>query len=248
MTTVKDIWEAVDRAAPFASAMEFDNVGLLTGSMEAEVHRALLALDITQEVVREAEMLGAQLILSHHPVIFHPFRAVEEASPVAALIRAGIAAIGCHTNLDIADEIGVNAALCGAVGLRDVRRASEAVLIGHVEEMSLLEFARLVKERLGCSRVEVTPIEARVKEVAVCSGAGGGFLSGLKGKCDVYLTGELRHDELVYALDQALPVVAAGHYHTERLFAPALKRYLQGELPQVEFVISRTERCPVVTV
>ena len=246
MTTVRDVWAAIDKAAPFSSSMSFDNTGILVGNDTQQVTRALIALDITKAVAEEAAALGAQLVISHHPVIFHPLRAVDGESAVASLIRHGIGAIGCHTNLDLADEVGVNVTLCRALGLQNLHWEAEAVLVGETEKTDTYAFARAVKEKLGCDSILVTPIERSVERVAVCSGAGGEFVYQLKGKCDLFLTGEARHDEWIYALDQSLPMVAAGHYHTEVLFAPVLKKYLQGFFPKVDFVISQAERSPAV--
>lgn len=246
MTTIGDILDAIDRAAPFDTAMSFDNVGLLAGKREQTVRRVLLALDITRDVVQEAAALDAQLILSHHPVIFHPLKAIDPDSPVGCLMKHGIAAIGCHTNLDTAKEIGVNISLCRAIGLKNIAQESEEILIGEVEETDIYDFGRMVKEKLGCSHVELTPTDTKIRKVAVCSGAGGEFVFDLKGKCDVFLTGEARHDEYVYALDQSVPMVTAGHYYTERVFAKTLEEYLKRCLPELEFKISETESCPTV--
>ena len=103
MATVKEIYDAVDRFAPFSTQMGFDNAGLLVGRADTAVTKVLVALDITLPVIQEAAELGAQLILSHHPVIFHPVKTILEGDPtgdkLTALIRHGISAICAHTNL-----------------------------------------------------------------------------------------------------------------------------------------------------
>ena len=116
MRTVGEIYAAMDGIAPFSSAMDFDNSGLLVGDASMPVERALLALDITLPVIEEAAALGAQLIISHHPVIFHPLRRVETDSPVYQLAKNGLGAICAHTNLDIAEAYGVNEALAKTLG------------------------------------------------------------------------------------------------------------------------------------
>ena len=120
MSTVTHIYDAIDRLAPFWLTMDFDNTGILIGDRNREVSCALLALDCTPAVVEQARQLGAQLIITHHPVIFHPLKRVNEDAVVYQLIRSDIAVISAHTNLDIAQG-GVNDALASAIGLRDCR-------------------------------------------------------------------------------------------------------------------------------
>ena len=111
MATVKDIYCAMDEWAPFETQMDFDNAGFLVGRGEAKADKVLVALDITQEVVEEAAKLGCQVIVSHHPVIFHPVKAVTDESvtgrTLLALTEAKIAAICCHTNLDAAQDLSL---------------------------------------------------------------------------------------------------------------------------------------------
>lgn len=116
MTTIGDIYRFLCAVAPPALAEEWDNVGLLVGGEAAPVTSALIALDITPEVADEAVEGSAQLVVSHHPVIFHPLRAVPEGSAVWRLVRGGVAAVCMHTNLDVC-EGGVNDALADALGL-----------------------------------------------------------------------------------------------------------------------------------
>ena len=132
MRTVGEIFSAVDAIAPFASAMDFDNSGLLVGSAGQPVDCALLALDITPAVIEEAVATGAQLIISHHPVIFHPLRSLNADSPVYRLAQNGLAAICAHTNLDLAPVHGVNTALAAALGFEKfstIREDPEQLLL-----------------------------------------------------------------------------------------------------------------------
>ena len=119
--TVREIYDAIDRIAPFQTAMDFDNVGILVGDENVDVTKTLLCLDVTPRVLREAKSIGAELIISHHPVIFNPLRTVQPQSIVYALVQSGIAVISAHTNLDMAYPYGVNDALCRKLGLQNVR-------------------------------------------------------------------------------------------------------------------------------
>lgn len=110
MTTVSDIFQFLNHFAPVSLAEEWDNVGLLCGDSDAGVNRALIALDITSKVAQEAARKSVQLIVSHHPVIFHPLRSVMADSAVWQMAKASVSAICMHTNLDLCNG-GVNDAL-----------------------------------------------------------------------------------------------------------------------------------------
>ena len=129
MTKIRDLYEYIDSFAPFRSAMSFDNVGLLVGDGEREVTKVLVSLDITRETVAEAAALGAELIVSHHPVIFEPLRTLAPGDVPYELAKVGIAAICAHTNLDLSESFGVNTCLAAAVGIE--LRADRADPPGH---------------------------------------------------------------------------------------------------------------------
>ena len=160
MSTVFDLYSAIDQFAPFSLSMDFDNTGILVGDRHQPVSKVLLALDCTMDVVNYAKEIGAQLIITHHPVIFHPIKRVNEDSVVYHLIRSQIAVISAHTNLDIA-EGGVNDVLAQAIGLQNISGlelldpAAQSYLgrIGTLSNsISASEFAALVKESLhACS-------------------------------------------------------------------------------------------------
>ena len=119
MTCVRDVYAYIDSLAPFATAMEFDNAGLLVGSGKENVTKGLLSLDITPQAVERAEEIGAQLIVSHHPVIFSPLRRLSPESVPYRLVKSGIAAICAHTNLDMA-ALGANYCLAERLSLQNI--------------------------------------------------------------------------------------------------------------------------------
>jgi len=180
MSTVLQIYEAIDRLAPFSLSMDFDNTGILVGDRQKKVERTLLALDCTKEVLRQAKELGAQLIITHHPIIFHPIKRVNEDSLVYHLLRSDIAVISAHTNLDIAQG-GVNDLLAKRIGLSDCRGlqpmdAQGTFFLGRVgslpEGMEPQQFAQYLKQRLGAPSVKFAAADRTVKTVALCGGAG----------------------------------------------------------------------------
>lgn len=254
MVRICDIYDVINRAAPFASALGFDNCGLLVGDPATEVTRALIALDITPAVVEEAASINANLIISHHPVIFEPLRALNSQQPAYLLARQGIAALCLHTNLDISPVCGVNVALASKLGLRAIRQedvfGEDCILFsGETEEELPPEaFANLVKERLQLPSLRFIPGGRPVKRVFLCSGAGGGSVSfaACRG-ADAYVTGEMKHHEALAAAATGVTCVVAGHYETEVVFGEFLAAYLKKRLPGASFLVSRAQRNPFET-
>ena len=252
MARICDIYDIIDAVAPFSTALDFDNSGLLVGDGNTVVTRALLALDITPAVVEEAASINANLILAHHPVIFHPLKALGPQDVAYQLASRGIAALCCHTNLDLSPICGVNVALGSKLGLRSVRRedvfGEECVLYsGELEEPLEPEaFAALVKEKLSAPAVKFCPGDRLVQRVFFCSGAGGENvrLAACRG-ADAYLTGEMKHHEQLEAARSRLTCVAAGHYETERVFGEFLASYLKKRVPDTAFLLSQADQPPL---
>lgn len=246
--TVGEVCTYLQGRAPFETAEEYDNVGLLVGSPDMPACRILVTLDITPAAVRAAEEAGADLIVSHHPVIFSPLKRLDTGSIPYRLAGAGIAAICVHTNLDRAAG-GVGDLLAARLGLDDIQTAAGGTCrIGRpTEPRSPRDFAAFVGKRLG------TPVRLRagtgpVTRVAVCGGAGGDFLLPLlkEGGADAAVTGELKHHEWL-DLPPGVTVVEAGHYHTEACMAEGMARWLREAFPQAE-VTAFEDEPPYVTV
>lgn len=240
--TVKDIWKAIDELAPFSTSMGFDNTGLLVGSGDAGVRKGLVVLDITMDAVKRAEELHAELILSHHPVIFTPLKAIRPGEVPYELARRGLAAICAHTNLDMAAE-GVNTCLARRLGLRHVRPVREEnglpiVLEGDLQApMMPLDFIHFVKKMLCCQAVSYTEGKETVSSVAVCSGSGADYLLETSCGAQAYVTGEVRHHEWIEARRRGMTLVAAGHHSTEAVVLVPLAEELRKRFPQVEWIV-----------
>lgn len=235
MTTVGEIERYLQSLAPPETAEDWDNVGLLVGAADAPVTDALVCLDITRAAVEEAMRVGAQLIVSHHPVIFHPLRRLPGDVVPYALARAGIAAVCMHTNLDRAPG-GVGETLARALGLLELRTAPDGfTVVGRLPRPLPPEaFARQVGERLRTA-VRYRPGAGEVSLVGVASGAGGEFLLPAREAfpLDAFVTGELRHHEWLDAA--GMTVVDAGHYATEVVIVPALAARLGEAFAGVRF-------------
>jgi len=234
----------IDGFAPFDIAEDFDNVGLLVGRAAQEVHTALVALDVTPGVIEEAKRQGAQLIVTHHPLLFAPRRDLREedreGALLAALVRAELSLIAAHTNFDKAAG-GVNDALLAAIGLPEGE--GEGGLTRTVdlpEPMALGELARRVEARLGDAvrRFALPGDDAPVRRLTVSSGAGGdSWAQALADGADCFLTGECRHHFALEAVQRGLRVLEAGHAATERPGAAALCEALQSAADAVQYPV-----------
>ncbi len=224
--------------APRELACDFDNVGLLVGDKNAEISGILVALDCFDEVIDRAEDLGANLIVTHHPVIFGELKTVLSDSIVYKLIEKKISVISMHTNLDQADG-GVNDALCDALGLYDIESVtcSDGFLIrkGYLDSPEdPYEFAKTVKEALG-GAVKFTAGNRDVSCVAVCSGSGGDFIcDAAKVGADALVTADVKHHLFLEAARLGISLYDAGHYNTEYVIVSVLARDILGAFPELD--------------
>ncbi len=229
MATVSQMLKLVNDLAPFELAEEWDNVGLLAGHPDWQVERAMVALDLAPGALREAIHQGAQLIVTHHPILFRPRRNLREddgeGALLTSLVRARIALIAAHTNYDNAPG-GLNDVLAASLGIQNVEPLPHGLRAGAFsgDPAALLSWTA---ERLGGTPRLYRGCED-IRKVAVCGGAGGEFWpEALKAGCDAYVTGEVRHHDALSAVQAGLTVVEAGHYHTERVMVKALRNGLQ---------------------
>jgi len=258
MASVRDIYRYLDGRAPFRLQMDFDNAGFLVGRGERQVTRVLVALDITEEVAAEAVQLGAELIVSHHPVIFHPARRITDEDPTGrkllSLLEHGVAAICAHTNLDAA-EGGVNDALARQLGIQEIGQLHQDGVdelgrpygIGRVgklaEAMAPGAFAAYVKERLGAGSVRFVDTGRTVHKVAVGGGACAGMLEdALAQDCDAFVTADVKYDGYLEAKALGICLVDAGHFPTENVVCPVLAHWLREGFPELEVRLSRCHR------
>ncbi|MGI5933214.1 MAG: Nif3-like dinuclear metal center hexameric protein [Lawsonibacter sp.] len=259
MAAVTEIFEAMDRWAPFETQMDFDNAGFLVGRGSREVEKILVALDITEEVAEEAVRWGAQLIVAHHPVIFHPARQITDGTPTGRillrLIEGGVAAICAHTNLDAAQD-GVNECLARALGLTEleqlhqdgVDRNGRPYGVGRVGRCpqagcSGTEYAQLVKDALGAAGVRLTDGGRPVSRVAVGGGSCGSMLGDAAALgCDTFVTADVKYDQFLEAKALGISLMDAGHYATEQVVCPQIAEYLTRSFPELEVRMSQVHR------
>lgn len=256
---LKELYDYLDSVFPFDLQESYDNSGLLVENMTMDCRRVLLSLDITEQAVLEAEEKGADVIISHHPVIFSPRKRISRFDPVYRLISANIAAICMHTNVDIAkggtngailkklsSRFGINGEpepfedLGGGNGLGWILELSESV--------SPEELAKAVKEMFGCEYVRMSADgAATVKRLAFCSGSGGSLLGlALAKGCDALITGDVKHDVWIEANNRHITLLDCGHFHTENPVLWELRRVIEERFPQLDVEIAETSTDPCV--
>lgn len=242
ITTVEDIYSYIDSFAPFNTALNYDNVGILVGNNKSIVKKVLIALDITTAVVKEAEKLEADLIISHHPVIFKPVKSISSNSIPYMLAQRNLSAICAHTNLDLSPE-GVNICLAKALGLENIYLHSDGIAVGDIKDNTSYtseQFANKVKESLNCTGVRYTNIKNKITRVAVGGGACGEYIYLAKELgANAFVTGEIKHNYILEANDIDLTVVDAGHYRTEDVVIDYLIDKLSEKFPLVNFIKSK---------
>lgn len=241
--TVQNILDIVNEIAPFEKAEPWDNVGILAGSKRNEVTGILCALDFTEEVLLEAEKLGANLIITHHPILFSAKKRLTEddyeGRVLCALIRKNMNLIAAHTNYDVA-EGGVNDILADHLNLKNIRPLDtdeDGILrMGEIEPMTLSEFSAKVSKALGDVVRVYGDKEKIIKTVAVCGGSGGEYAkAAFSAGADAYVTGEMRyHDSLNFALE-GYATLHAGHDATERIAIKPLSDGLQNRLNELQY-------------
>ena len=245
MVTVKDVFEHINAAAPFKDQESYDNSGLNIGRMDEEVTTVLTALDATADVVSDAERLGAQLIVTHHPVIFDPIKQIELHSVQGRLARAGISLIAAHTSFDSAV---MNDILCERLGLVPEKplRVDNGVPIGYFcsnVELSPAELAERIASALGNTCIRFNDMGGVVRKAAVCSGSGGSFLPDvIAEKADCLITGDVKHNVFVDAFNAGVTVIDAGHYHTEVIFCEYMQKSLSEAFPELNVITAPSER------
>lgn len=258
MASVKEIRDYFDEIAPYDMKLDFDNVGLLVGFCDAEVTKAVAALDITDDVIEEAVSLGAQLIVSHHPLIFDPLKRVTDddtkGKKIIRMLTNGISAICLHTNMDTA-EGGVNDRLMAALGaeVTGLLAPHGAHPDGSPYGISRLgklkspvefdEFLARTKQRLHCNGLRYVDGGKPVEYIACCGGAGGSdMMKAYAAGCDTYVTADLKYDHFLLAKELGLNLIDADHFCTENVVVPYFKEQLAGRFPEIDVTISKVHK------
>ncbi len=242
LARVNDIYAMLQEMAPFETAESFDNVGLLLGARDRDVKRILVALDATMDVVEEAEKVGAELIVTHHPLFFrgrkHLVEEDPEAKVICRMIRSGISLISAHTNLDQSMLSG-SAACANRLKLKNIR--SEGFLfLGELEAPATAEELKSLigREIMPDVRLYGDGVK-RIKTLAISGGAyDEGWLQAREMGADALLTGEVRHHNALAAVMDGFVLFDAGHFGTEAPLVQPLCEYLQKRINDVQYDVT----------
>ena len=257
MATVHEVLTFLETLAPRSMKMDWDNVGLLCGSRRSQVTKILVALDPFEGVCQEAAAWGAELIVTHHPLIFQALKSITDETSIGRsiqlLCREGISAINAHTNLDCAPG-GVNDRLATALGLSNIQvidpmgvdsEGQEWGLLrkGTVTEQTLSDFLPTVKAALGCDGLRYVDGGKSVHKVAVGGGAcASELMDAVRAGCDTFVTSDVKYNQFWDAKDLGLNLIDAGHFYTENPVTGCLAEKIAAAFPEVEVKISETHR------
>ena len=222
--TVKQIYENICQRIPEELSEPWDNDGLMCCADDSiEVRRALITLDITEEIVDYAVQNKFDLILSHHPLIFRPLGAITEDNHVSrkviTLIKNDVSVISLHTRADKC-EGGVNDILCDILGIRQATPFGEGGIgrIGTLdEELTMEDFSYLLKGLLDCDGVKVSDACIPVQRVAVVGGDGKDMVAdALRMGADTFVSGRISYNIMAEAAEMGMNMIEAGHFFTEQ--------------------------------
>ena len=254
MATVKDIFDFLNTIAPTYMKESWDNVGLNCGRMGKEVKTILVALDPFEHVCKEAVDVDADLLVTHHALLWNPGFITDETQQgknTLFLIEHGIPCINAHTNLDCAPG-GVNDTLSKVLGLSDVKVVSPVgtdeagreyglLRCGYVPEQSLETFLRHVKDTLGCEGLRYADGGKPVRKVCVGGGAcGSELMDAYHAGCDTFVTADVKYNQFWDAKDLGMTIIDAGHFHTENPVVKVLADKIAAAFPEIRVIVSKT--------
>ncbi|MCF0146409.1 MAG: Nif3-like dinuclear metal center hexameric protein [Eubacterium sp.] len=250
--TCNEILNKLETEYPADYAEDWDNPGLLAGRRDGTVQTVLVALDATEDVIEQAVRQHADLLITHHPLLFHGIRSVNDQDFIGrrllTLIENHIACYAIHTNFDVLGMAELNEKQLGLQNARvlDITKETENGTegIGRIGEMkepvSLRQMAALVSVKMGVPSVRCygpddsdgSAHSVLVRRVAVCGGSGKSMIShALREGADVLVTGDIDYHSAIDALSCGLYIIDAGHYGTEYGFISALAEKLRGWFP-----------------
>ena len=247
MATIRDIYNYIDSFAPFNTQAEWDNSGLLVGNENSVVNKIIFALDVTSDVIEQAKTVGADLIVTHHPVIFKPVSNVLNDSLIYKIIENNMSIICAHTNYDKAID-GVNDILCFTVNADRFEKIDDTFLniATFNNTYSTDEFAKHLKAKLN-GAVRYNNLNKNINKVAVCSGSGSDYLSLAKElQCDALLTGDASHHSFLDANEMGIVLFACGHFETETIAIKPLLEKIENEF-NIECVLA-VQNTPIMTI
>ncbi len=242
----RDIMEMIENTYPKHAALEWDNVGLLVGRIEKEVQKIYVALDLTDEVIEDAISKKADMIVTHHPMIFSPQKQITDEQligrRVVTLLQHDISYYAMHTNYDVLRMADLASEILGLQDTQvlDITNPEQQEGIGRVGqlpgEMTVRECCELVKTKFGLETVKVYgDLDVRIQRVAISPGSGKHMSEfALSKKAEAFITAEIDHHEGIDANAEGLIIIDAGHYGLEHIFIEDVANYLANCLENME--------------
>lgn len=255
---IKEIIDALERFAPLPLQDSFDNAGLQTGLTKVEATGALLCLDVTEAVLDEAIAQGINLVVSHHPLLFHPLKSLTGRTEVERCVMKavcnGISIYAAHTNLDNAPA-GVNFKIAEKIGLSHVRMLKPcegaleggAGVIGNLqEEETKNNFLANLKNIFGVSCLMHNQWRGhKIHTVALCGGAGAFLIpQAIQAGADAFVTGEIKYHEF-QGRDNDILLVSLGHFESEQYTVELLETILRQAFPQLHIKKTQVNTNPI---
>ena len=246
---VNDIETYLNEVFPPENALDYDNVGLIEGNRDKVVSAILVSLDLTSKSIQAAKSCGANLIVTHHPIIFGGIKALTMDDYVGRtlveLIKSGISVISCHTNLDLTDEFG-NLAIADLLGAKDAKHLDGAVCgvyyeLDSEEPATLKDYCKKVAADLKCSGIiTINDPQNKVKKVFI---QGGSFDEDsvdviLKNGIDTVVSGEIKHHICVGLGQMGVNTIIAGHSATEQAYLPKMAKLLSEKFPGIDITVN----------
>ena len=263
---IKEVLSALEQFAPLPLQEDYDNAGLQIGLTEAEVSGALLCLDVTGEIIDEAISFGCNLIVSHHPLIFHRLSHIIDEDYVQQVVRRAIkndiAIISMHTNMDAATG-GVNFKIAGKLGLENLRffgkrqhvvnskgepiEGGEGVIGSFAEPLAADDLILRLKKVFDVESLQANQLLRRgIKTVGLCGGSGS-FLLGdaVSAGCDAFITGEMHYHEF-FGHEQEIQICVIGHYQSEQFTPEIFRDIINRCCPDVRTYITKVNTNPIL--
>lgn len=252
----KDIIDVLEELCPVSYALNWDNVGLLVGDMDSEVSRVLVSLDATDEVIKKAVSCNAQMILTHHPMIFSAIKTVTQdditGRRILSLAKHDIAYYAMHTNFDVCCMADIAA---GIIGMKEAAPLEETAIIngnpagigkiGKMPAKSVGWWAEKIKKDFDIPAVTVYgDMEAVEDCVAVSPGSGKGMsVYAKRGGAGLLITGDIGHHDGIDSVAMGVNIIDAGHYGLEHIYINYMKDFLNKNIPSLE-VETYAPGCP----
>ena len=247
----KEIIELIGNEFPMKYAESWDNTGFQVGNREKEVSHVFVAMDITDENIEEAISVGADMIVTHHPMIFSPLSTITSDTingrRVLKMIENGICYMSIHTNYDscrMADLAAARLEMTECVVLEEIEDGIGIGKVGKLPKvMTVRECAMMVKERFSIPTVRFFGNgEKEVAVAAICPGSGKSLIKDCHAKgAEVYITGDIDHHTGIDQVDDELPIIDAGHYGIEHIYIEDMYRFFMEKCPEVK--VSKAQIC-----